>query len=124
MRFQFTEATTIPVLAWCMKVDKGSPIVHVVHGSWVETSHHWFVEGGWPERFSDGRFHESSGLMGSGVALLGDRIVVCTPCNTVEAVYTIVREQCLLVSNSIPFLLEAAGERLDPCYLDYESDVL
>ena len=55
MRFAFTRCDTLPRLAWCAHLRRGSGVARVYHGPWVETRDDWFVEGAWTGPFEEGQ---------------------------------------------------------------------
>lgn len=125
VRFSFRKRTALPRLAWCMQYDLHSGTIFVDHGPWVETREKFFCEGAWSGPFQDGRFDASYSFTGSGAMLRDGKLVVVTPCHTIEGVYSIVgKNGMVFFANSIAFLLCSAGEELDLSYLGYEADIL
>lgn len=124
MQFKFEMDETIPLLSWCLRIDRNNPVIHCIHGAWVETGENFFVEGGWAEDFAAGNLAESLSLMGSGAVLHSGSIVLCTPCHVIECIYSAKQAESIVFSNSLAFLLSAVGWQLDPHYLGYESDIL
>jgi hypothetical protein len=123
MRFQFQSVAALPPLAWCARLDNGQPTITVVHGPAVEADEHFFVEGVWDGPFEQGSIDETCLLMGSGGKIAGDRVIFATPCHPLERLHVVRRNASLLVSNSLPFLLAAAGLQLDPKYPHYKADL-
>lgn len=124
MEFLFRCLNGIPKLAWCMILRKGAPTATVFHGEWVATGEDFFVEGVWNARFEEKGFHLSHAFMGSGAVIDEECLIISAPSHTIECVYTLAQDNNLFVSNSIPFILQASNDDLDPSYLDYESDIL
>ncbi len=123
MEFCFRRVDSLPQLAWCARVERASPTVIVAHGSSVETIADGFVEGAWPASFLRGGFVDSPALMGSGAKIVSGAIVLATPCHTLERLHLVRRGERLLASNSLPFLVAAAGLELDPGYRSYKNDL-
>ena len=123
MKFEFREAAALPRLAWCARLERGSSTVALTHGPGVETGQGFFVEGAWDGRYPEARFDRTCLLMGSGGKIVGQRAVFATPCHTLERLHLARCGTSLFVSNSLPFLLEAAGLQLDLKYPRYRSDL-
>ena len=74
MKLVYHSQRSIPRLAWCAVLRKGSPEVHVYHGTSVEVQEAFFVEGAWDGDFTavdcTGLFDQSSFLLGTGGKLL------------------------------------------------------
>jgi len=66
MKLVYHSQRSIPRLAWCAVLRKGSPEVHVYHGTSVEVQEAFFVEGAWDGDFTRGLFDQSSFLLGTG----------------------------------------------------------
>ncbi|PPA70396.1 hypothetical protein [Jeotgalibacillus proteolyticus] len=124
MKFEFYCCEELPKLAWGLRVESGSDVIRVAHGEWVEVGDLFFVEGAWDGEFREGRVEEAESLMGSGAVIKQDQLVICPPAHITEAIYSIRGSECIWFSNSLPFVLEAANEKLRFDYLDYESDFL
>ena len=118
------EDKNIPPMAWCIKIDKQKKEISAVYGQWVEAGSDFLVEGAWADDFINSDFSDSNTLMGSGAKVKDDKVIICTPCHTLEAVYSIGYNDQAYYSNSLAFLLESTSEKLDLNYLDYESDIL
>src|SRR5262249_29070952 len=113
----------LPRLAWCARLASGSPIVTVTHGPWVETSDAFFVEGVWDGPYDEGRFDRTCAFLGSGSRLVDDKVLFATPGHTLERLHLVRHGPALWVSNSLPFILTAAGLTLDPKYPYYQTDL-
>lgn len=127
MKLVYHSQRSIPRLAWCAVLRKGSPEVHVYHGTSVEVQEAFFVEGAWDGDFTRGLFDQSSFFLGTGGKLLrgADQrgVVFATPSHTLERLWSISSEDCLFVSNSLPFILSMSRSSLDITYLYYERDL-
>jgi hypothetical protein len=123
MIFEYVLGNNLPRLAWFLRLRAADAVVRVEHGPWVEVHNDFFCEGAWNGgSFHDGAFPESSAFIGSGARIDGDRVVVAAATNTIERLQVIRAENEVLASNSLAFLLERAGDGLDPTYKGYEWD--
>jgi hypothetical protein len=121
MRFRFHRHDALPRLAWCASLRRRDATVDVHHGPWVEVAADWFVEGAWDGDFGIGEV-ASGFLMGSGARLTGDGVVFAAPSHTLERLHLLRRGDVLFVSNSLVFVLAAAGDGLDPNHTAYRQD--
>jgi len=125
MRFSFQRHDELPRLAWCARLERGSPVVRVDHGPWVETHAAYFFEGAWNRGFAEGRPSLATVCLGSGAELAGsDEIRFVAPTHMLERVHAIEVSDTLWVSNSLVFLLAASGEELDEHYPFYHFDLM
>lgn len=124
MDFLFKENNNIPKLSWSLEIEKNSSTIIINHGNWVETGTDFFIEGTWGDDFGEINFDKSISLMASGAVIKDKELIICTPCNTTECVYSSKKENKIIFSNSIPFLLSRIDDSLDINYLDYENDIL
>lgn len=106
MEFQFHQIDTLPRLAWCAVIERGSEKVEVFHGPWVETCDFFFVEGAWDGPFKEGGFDMADAFMGSGGKLIRDKVVFCTPSHIHERLHLLEMESQLYISPSLTFLLK------------------
>ncbi|TDL32890.1 hypothetical protein E2R51_09510 [Jeotgalibacillus sp. S-D1] len=88
MKFNFHMHEDLPKLSWCLKMEKDQPLIEVSHGKWVEANARFFIEGTWNGEFDQGDFDHAETVMGSGAAITGDTLVVCTPSHTTECLYS------------------------------------
>ena len=124
MRFAFELDESLPRLAWCAALVRGSATVRVFHGAWVETRPTFFFEGAWNGRFVDGQPSGATAAFGSGGELTGDAVLFVTPTHMLERVHAIEVDDTLWVSNSLAFVLAASGEQLDERYRYYHFDLM
>lgn len=124
MNLKIVKKENLPKLAWLAQLKENKNNITLFCGSWVEARSHFFVEGAWDGDFNDANFDTSVIFMGSGGIVNSDYVTFVTPCNTIEALYSIKHEDTYYISNSIPFLLETTKENLNFNYLDYENDFL
>ena len=65
----------LPKLAWLACLDQKTFVeLSVFHGSSVECSENWMVEGVWDGDFSSGNFHKAENFFGSGIRVEGESI--------------------------------------------------
>ena len=119
MRYLFTRCDTIPRLSWCAHLSRGSRVVHVYHGPWVETRDDWFVEGAWTGPFEQGELDTAQFLVGSGGVIRDGRAIFCTQSDMMEKIYSLRTSADLFLSNSLVFVLAMADDELDPYYPFY-----
>lgn len=116
--------SSLPPLAWCIKVTKRRREVRLVCGPSVEVSGEaLFFEGAWAGPFNKMGLAEATAVFGSGGMLGDDGLVLIPPTHTSERIQYLRREGELLASNSLAFLLAASGEELDPSHWSYPTDL-
>jgi hypothetical protein len=121
--FLFYPNPALPRLAWCAKVARGAPVV-VEHGDWVETGEGFFAEGAWNRPFDEPQLGEAEIVLGSGGTFVDGRVAFTPTTHTMERLYSLESARTVLVSNSLPYLLEAAQARLDPRNWAYERQLM
>lgn len=122
--FRFHLNPTLPRLAWCAKVTRGTGPVVVEHGPWVETGDGFFAEGAWNRPFDEPHLGDAEIVLGSGGTLVGERVAFTPTTHTMERLYSLKSADAVLVSNSLPFLLEAAQAKLDLGNWSYERQLM
>ncbi len=119
MEFRSILKPGLPKLAWCATVVRTMGIVTLVHGPLVEVRSNFFIEGVWNSAFEEGDFGETDCVFGTG-GIVGDHSVrFVTSAATVDYLYYKDKGHAVTVSNSLPLLLAAIGDALDPQCLDY-----
>jgi hypothetical protein len=116
MIWNYRKVNTLPRLAWCLQARRGNREVAVLHGPWVETRHDGFVEGAWDGAFAEFGFDQATFFAGSGARRADAGIVVITPSNRLEAVFVARRDDSLLASNSLVFLLDQLDDAPQPVH--------
>ncbi|TDI11797.1 MAG: hypothetical protein E2P04_07155 [Acidobacteria bacterium] len=116
MIWKYRQVNTLPRLAWCLHVRRDDPEVTVLHGPWVEIRHDGFVEGAWDGSFTEFDFDQATFFTGSGARRTDTGIVVVTASNSLEAVFVARRDNSLLASNSLVFLLDQLDDAPQPAY--------
>jgi hypothetical protein len=124
VKFAFEAIATLPGLAWCARSRRGAEEVAVRHGRWVEARGDWFVEGAWDGPFEQGRFDRAETQVGTGGRTAEHGVTFAASSNFYDRLYLMRREDELLISNSLVFLLVEAGGGLDPDCLYYPGEFL
>jgi hypothetical protein len=122
--FRFLENPDLPRLAWCAKVARSSRTVIVEHGPWVEAAPRFFVEGAWNGSFGRSDLGAAEVVLGSGGSLHGGRVAFTPTTHTMERLHSLRLHDELFVSNSLSYLLEATGSKLNRKDWSYESDLM
>jgi hypothetical protein len=122
--FDFFPNSALPRLAWCAKVARGADTVVVEHGPWVETRESFFAEGAWNRPFEQPHLGDAEIVLGSGATLVREGVAFTPTTHTMERLYSLERDSAVLISNSLPFLLEAAHAKLDLQNWSYERDLM
>ena len=119
MRFVFNHDAELPPLAWLLAHERGRDAALVLAGAEVRSEGESFWEGVNPAY----RRPELTPLhhfpLCTGCVTRGDEIVAFTPGHIFDRLFLIRDGARLLLSNSLPFVLKAAGTRLDPRDLLY-----
>lgn len=121
MQLRVTCDPSLPPLAWCVRLRRGND-VEVLCGFSVEVREDGFFEGAWAGRAEAFDFTSAAEVFGSGGRVAGDELIIVTPSHTLERVQFIQRGEVTLLSNSLVFLLTAAGAELDPRHAAYAKD--
>ncbi len=124
MRFRYHLVDTLPPLAWCARIPKGTGLIDVFHGRGVEIFPHSFVEGAWDGPFEDGAFAMAKVIAGTGAVVTSESVRFTGSTDQLSPLFSIVHPGVVFVSNSPVFVLKVAGERLDPIYPFYTYDFL
>ena len=123
--FRHTIDRHVPKMAWCARLRRGDPVVHVRHGSWVEQGVGFFFEGAWNGPFGAGAFTDATICLGSGARLTRDGSVEFAGASHPKERLHFLRDGDLLyVSNSLPFVLAEAGDELDWQYRFLQQDLI
>lgn len=119
MKILSKEITELPVLSWLAIYSPSSNALQLLHGSKVEVGQDYFVEGAWNGDFSAKDFQTSDTFFGSGGKIIGDTITFVPSSTTTDYCYYKKIANEFYVSNSLPFILAATSDRLDPACRDY-----
>ncbi len=113
---RFRELAGLPQLAWIASAAPAGDDVVVYHGSAVERSPEWLVEGVWDDEFPAGGFHTSPHFFGSGIRVAEGRLYFVPSSALVNRlVYCRYRDR-IVVSNSLALLLGFTGATLNPAH--------
>jgi hypothetical protein len=124
LHFKFLPQPSLPKLAWCARLLESNDEIVIEHGEWVETRPGFFVEGAWDGAFEAGKLAQAGVLLGSGGQLCGETALFATTTHTKERLQSVRLRDELLISNSLAYLLGAAGDSLDVDYRYYERDFM
>jgi hypothetical protein len=114
MPFVFLARPQLPPLAWVLVVNNTDNVWRLYHGVGVETHDGWFAEAIWDAPFDlDGLKHARS-LFGSGGFIEEDHIALRTASTLVDRIVSAVGPDAIAASNSLPLLLAATNDSLDP----------
>lgn len=119
MRFEYRLLEGLPPLAWVAFVRAGAGSVEVLHGRFVETHERFFVEGAWAGEFAAGELHRTDTVFGSGAAIADGAVTFVSCTATTDFLHHGERGGVIVVANSLPLLLAALDDRLDPACEDY-----
>ncbi|MDO8891111.1 MAG: hypothetical protein Q7V00_04645 [Sulfurimicrobium sp.] len=119
MQFVYSQIEGFPPLAWVASSQPGREEITVLHGRFVETRPHFFVEGAWAGDFAEGQIQNSDTVFGSG-GVLGDEAVTFVSCTaTTDYLYHSDDANHFVISNSLPLLLARLGDALQSACEDY-----
>ena len=112
---------SLPKLAWYAVVETARSTCRVLHGPWVETSGNAFIEGVWDGDFVSAGFDLTACIYGSGAVVRDGSITFVSSLATTDYLYWWMSgdRNRVEVSNSLPLLLAALGDELDPDVTDY-----
>lgn len=119
MKFSYCLVEFFPPLAWVAVCQSDQKVIDVLHGCFVETSSHFFVEGAWAGDFADGQIQSSDTVFGSGGVLVGGGVIFVSCTATTDFLYHSDHVKKFIISNSLPLLLALLGDNLLPDYDQY-----
>ena len=111
--------SSLPRLAWIVKVDCQNLRVSAVIGDNVEYGPDFLVAGIWDGPFKDGAFENTDAFFGTGLIARGRSVTLVPSAGISDAVYYHVNDTNVLASNSLPLLLAGLNDRLDPRFEFY-----
>lgn len=123
LKFHYVNVPSWPPLAWAAKLTDGLSIVDVYYGSWVETAEKWFTEAVWDGAFSAGDFDKTDLVFGTGARIRKERLCFVSSGTTVDRLHSYKSGGVNWVSNSLPCLLAATNNALDPNYINYAEHI-
>ncbi len=112
-KFSFNVDETLSKLAWIAKIGSGESVIKVIHGSAVELSEDWMVEGVWDGDFEAGNFHQSESFFGTGVRIENNKVHFVTTFSPMDRILYCEYNGDFLFSNSLILLLAYTGATLD-----------
>ena len=124
MLFRYHQVPTLPPLAWCARVDRGSDAVSVFHGALVETRSQGFIEGAWDDSFASFNFITATIIVGTGATLDRGRVRFTTSTDHMGPLFSIVKGDSVFVSNSPAFAMSMSKEQPDDIYPFYGYDLI
>ncbi len=116
--FEFYQDETLPDLAWLAKLEAGRESIEVIHGAGVEVGDDCFFEGAWAGDFSDWAFHRKAAF-GTGARIDDDGVAFFPPDHVLDQIFLHQKDDSVVVSNSLAFLLAATDNRLPTTRCDY-----
>jgi hypothetical protein len=119
--FLFRRKPEFPCLAWLALLKNASPVIEVYHGDYVETHGGFFVEGVWAGEFAKGQLANNDCVFGSGGQIKDNRPIFVPSTGTTDSIYYRTAADTTQISNSLPLLLSAIGDRLDPSCINYAA---
>ncbi len=123
-RFQIRVVEDLSRLAWCACIDKGSREARLQCGDLVEASRDAFAAGAWSGDYTSGKPDQAETMAGSAGRAVDDGFIFSAASHTLEWLHYVHVNDCLYVSNSMPFLLAATSDEPDLNYPDYYFDIL
>ncbi len=120
MQIVYTANDRLPPLAWVATIAPGSNALAVRHGSLVETSERGFFEGAWAGDLGVWRPDLDEAVFGSGATIVADEACFVSSLATTDYLFYAVSErEGFRIANSLPLLLAAMGDRLEPLFRGY-----
>lgn len=119
MQFIYRLIENFPPLAWVATCQPDQKTVAVLHGRFVETRPHCFVEGAWAGDFTEGQIQNADTVFGSGGVLVDDSVTFVSCTATTDYLYHSDDEKHFVISNSLPLLLAKLDDALKPACKDY-----
>lgn len=123
MAFRYRQLAHLPRLAWCARLQAGSPEATVYHGRDVEVVPDRFIEGAWNADFSSNEnLADATVICGTGGCLRDDAVWFTSSTDRICPIFSLIKGDAIYVSNSPMFVLSASGERPDPVHPFYPYD--
>lgn len=119
MQFSYTLIEDFPPLAWVAAYQPDRKITTVLHGHFVETHPHSFMEGAWAGDFEAGRIQDSDTVFGSGGCLTDGSVTFASCTATTDFLYHNNNTNHFAISNSLPLLLAMLDDELQIAGKDY-----
>jgi hypothetical protein len=119
LQFAYSLAESFPPLVWVATFPPNQKIVSVLHGRFVETNPHFFVEGAWAGDFSEGQIQNTDTVFGSGGVLTDETVTFASCTATTDFLYHSNNINHFAISNSLPLLLAMLDDELQIACEDY-----
>lgn len=119
---RYTLVPEWPPLAWFANCEPGGG-VGVLHGKDVEIFDDWYAEAAWADDFDEGNLDRTEVVAGSGGRLRGTTVTFVGATSLLDRLHSMSHEGRVLVSNSLPCLMSAAGAHLDPAHRFYNREL-
>src|SRR6266481_3960627 len=120
MKASFRVNVKLPQLAWIAEVDRANLTVNANFGISVECGRDFLVAGVWNGPFSAGDFENTDCFFGTGFVAREDCMTFVPSAALNDAIYYCERDARLLAANSLPLLLAATEDQLDPHFEFYD----
>lgn len=106
----------LPPLAWIVTMSGGSASIEVGRGVEICVANgvQYAFEGAWDGQFEACGFAKAENFFGSGVSFADGRITFSTATHTLDCLYVFFAPEQVLVSNSLAFLYQRAGLKMQP----------
>ncbi len=114
--FEVRRNAALPRLAWLADLSHGQIVLEC--GPDVEIGPDWFFEGAWAGPFSDGKFLNRP-CFGTGARATPQGLLFTPPDHVLDRLCLYQTPSSVLISNSLPFVLERAGRSLRTDICDY-----
>jgi hypothetical protein len=111
---------SLPRLAWVVEVDRQDLRLDATIGNDVEYGPDFLVAGVWDGPFRDSAFDTTEAFFGTGVAVRDGAVTLVPSAAISDAIYYHVSQVGVTASNSLPLLLAAIGDQLDPGFALYD----
>lgn len=120
-KFEFNLVEALPKLAWIAALNKKNKTIEVQHGKNVECGNNFFVAGVWDDEYKKVNFDKSTIFWGTGAKYTEGVLKFVTPSHAMERLLFVEREYDIIISNSLPFIMEYVNYDLDEKINQYES---
>lgn len=120
MLVSFRINPALPRLAWMAEVERQNLAVTAIFGRCVEHGPDFAVAGVWNGRFGDGAFETTDCFFGTGLVIRDGAVTFVSSAALTDAIYYTESDGRLVAANSLPLLLAATEDRLDPGFAYYD----
>lgn len=120
MTATFRQNRSLPQLAWLATVERHDLALTAMFGSRVEQGPDFLVAGVWNGHFGEGAFEATDCFFGTGLVIRDGAVTFVSSAAMTDAIYYTESEDRLTAANSLPLLLAATRDRLDPGFAFYD----